>query len=139
MTYALIVLDASAALALVLAEDEGEEVAVLISHTTSINGQIFVPGLFWYELGNGLIEAERIDRMTPKTTSVAVSSFARLPIITHQQTDPLICSRVMDLARDNGLTYYDASYLELALRFEAPLKSFDPHLQNLKSSFPLIL
>ena len=51
MAYALVVLDASAALALVLAEDEGEEVAELINNTISINGQIFVPGLFWYEMG----------------------------------------------------------------------------------------
>ncbi|UCF97056.1 MAG: type II toxin-antitoxin system VapC family toxin [Spirochaetaceae bacterium] len=139
MAHALIVLDASAALALVLTEDEEQEVADLISDRLSINGQIFVPGLFWHELGNGLLMAERSRRIAQRSSSKAVSYFVQLPIITHQQTDPLICSRIMGLARENQLNYYDASYLELALRFEAPLKSFDPHLQNLKSSFPLIL
>ena len=43
MAYDLIVVDASAALALVLAENEGREVAELIQDTISINGQIFVP------------------------------------------------------------------------------------------------
>ncbi len=45
----------------------------------------------------------------------------------------------MGLARETGLTYYDASYLELAVRYEAPLKSFDTHIVNLKASYPLII
>ena len=141
MPYTLVVLDASAALALVLAENEGAEIEEIISGTISINGQIFVPGLFWYELGNGLLMAERKNRISPQTNSAAVSSFARLPIVTHQggETDYSIHHRIIGLARDNGLTYYDASYLELAMRYEAPLKSFDTHLVKLKASFALIL
>ena len=139
MAHALIVLDASAAMALVLAEGEGEEVAGLIRETMAVNGQIFVPGLFWYELGNGLLAAERADRMAPQTTSLAVSEFARFPVVTHQQVDFAETERILNLARDNRLTYNDASYLELALRFQAPLKSFDTHLVSLRGSFPLIL
>jgi predicted nucleic acid-binding protein len=139
MAHALIVLDASAAMALVLAEDPGEEVAELIHDTIAINGQIFVPELFWYEVGNGLLAAERADRIAPQTTSMAVSEFARFPVVTHQQSDFPTADRILTLARENGLTYYDASYLELALRFQAPLKSFDTHIQILKPSFPLIL
>ncbi len=139
MPYAIVVLDASAALALLLAENEGAEVEEIINGMISINGQIFVPGLFWCELGNGLIMAERKNRIGPQSNATAVSSFARLPIVTHQETDFTIRNRIMGLARENGLTYYDASYLELAMRYEAPLKSFDTHLLNLKASFALIL
>ena len=139
MAHALIVLDASAAMALVLAEGEGEEVAGLIRETMAVNGQIFVPGLFWYELGNGLLAAERADRMAPQTISLAISKFARFPVVTHQQADFAETERILNLARDNRLTYNDASYLELALRFQAPLKSFDTHLVSLRGSFPLIL
>jgi predicted nucleic acid-binding protein len=139
MAYALIVLDTSAVMALVLAEEEGEEVEELIRDTIGINGQIFVPGLFWYELGNGLLAAERSDRISPRATSAAVSEFARFPVVTHQQSDFPTADRILNLAREHGLTYYDASYLDLALRVKAPLKSFDTHLQNIKSSFPLIL
>ena len=139
MAYALIVLDASAALALVLAEDQGEEVEELIHETIAVNGQIFVPGLFWYELGNGLVLAERADRIVLQATSAAVSKFTLLPIVTHQQSDFPTADRITTLARENELTYYDASYLELALRFQAPLKSYDTHLVNLRGSFPLIL
>ncbi len=87
MPHALIVMDASAALALLLAEDEGTEVEEILNATISINGQIFVPGLFWYELGNALLMAERNNRIDRASNITAMSSFARLPIVTHQETD----------------------------------------------------
>ena len=139
MAYPLIVLDASAAMALLLAEEQGDEVAELLRGTIAVNGQVFVPALFWYELGNGLLAAQRTGRITAHAASAAVSSFNRLPFITHLQHDFPPADRVLSLARKNQLTYYDASYLELALRFDAPLKSFDSHLRKLKASYPLIL
>jgi predicted nucleic acid-binding protein len=139
MAYGLIILDASAALAMLLAEAEGTEVAELISDTTVINGQIFVPALFWYELGNGLLMAEQTNRITSQASSTAVFSLNQLPIVTRNEMDLPIFNSTMKLAGENGLTFYDAGYLELALRFKAPLKSFDTHLLNLKSLFPLIL
>ena len=139
MAYPLVVLDASAAAALLLAEGKGEEVAELIHDTVAINGQIFVPGLFWFELGYVLLTAERADRLTPQSSSTALSELARLPIVTHRQSDFTAADRILNLSRENGLTYYDASYLELALRFQAPLKSYYIHLLGLRASFPLIL
>ena len=50
MPFPLVVLDASAALALLLAEEKGAEVATVIEEVIENNGQIFVPGVFWYEL-----------------------------------------------------------------------------------------
>jgi predicted nucleic acid-binding protein len=139
MAYPLVVVDASAAAALLLAEDKGEDVAELIRDTVAINGQIFVPGLFWFELGNTLVTAERADRLTARSSSAALREFARLPIVTHQQSDFTAADRILTLSRENGLTYYDASYLELTLRFQAPLKSYDTHLVALRDCFPLIL
>ena len=139
MAYPLVVMDASAAAALLLAEDKGEDVAELIRDTVAINGQIFVPGLFWFELGITLVTAERADRLTAQSSSAALREFARLPVVTHQQSDFTAADRILTLSRENGLTYYDASYLELALRFQAPLKSYDTHIAGLRDRFPLIL
>ncbi len=139
MPHALVGLDASAALALLLAESEGAEVEELVSGTISVNGRVFVPWLFWYEVGNGLLMAERKNRIVPRTTAAALSSFAQMPIVAHGDTDLSGHNRTVDLAREYDLTYYEACYLELAVRYEAPLKSFDTHLLNLKSSFALIL
>ncbi len=139
MAHALIVLDASAALALLLAEAEGKEVEEIVKDTISINGQVYVPALFWYELGNALLMAERHERMDAHTGLTALSSFVNLPIVTHQDSDIATLNRIIALAQETGLTFYDATYLELALRYEAPLKSFDTHLVNLQASYPLII
>ena len=139
MPYALVVLDASAALALLLAESEGREVAEIVNSTISSNGQIFVPSLFWYELGNALLMAERANRIGPHSNTTALSNFAQLPIVTHQDSDLATLNRVTGIAQATGLNFYDASYLELAMRYDALLKTFDTHLVNLKTSYPLII
>jgi predicted nucleic acid-binding protein len=139
MPHALVVLDASAALALLLAEAEGSAVEEIVKATISIDGQIFVPGLFWCELGNALLMAERQNRLDAHASTTALSSFAHLPIVTHQDSDIATLNRIIALAQETGLTFYDATYLELALRYEAPLKSFDTHLTNLQASYPSII
>jgi predicted nucleic acid-binding protein len=85
--------------------------AELIRDTIGINGQIFVPALFWYELGNALVMAEWADRIAPRCSAAAVSEYARLPIVTHQQSDFPTADRILKLARENELTCYDASCL----------------------------
>ena len=97
--HSLVVLDASAALALLLAESEGAEVEEIIRNTISINGQIFVPGLFWYELGNGLLMAERKKRIAPQVNAAAISSFAQLPFVTDQERGFPVGNRIMNLAK----------------------------------------
>ena len=42
-------------------------------------------------------------------------------------------------ARKHGISWYDASYVELMVRLRAPLKSFDEHILGLKDAYPLIL
>ncbi len=64
MAFPLVVLDASAALALLLADEEGSEIAKVVENTINLNGQLFVPGIFWYELGNGMLSADTAMRAT---------------------------------------------------------------------------
>ena len=137
--FPLIVLDASAALALVLTEKEGEEVEMLAREILEDNGQIFVPELFWYEVSNGLLSAERRGRIGRRELSSVIAELSRLPIICHTGSDASALVRTMELAARHNLTFYDASYLELAVRFEARLKSFDTHILALKDEYPLIL
>ncbi len=137
--FPLLVLDASAALALILAEEEGSKTAEAITDIAERNGQIFVPDLFWYELGNGLLSAERRDRITTEEASTALILFARLPIVNHPTADPRALEELLKLARIHQLTAYDASYLELTLRHKASLLTFDDHLQKLKSKYDCIL
>ena len=136
--FPLVVLDASAALALVLAEKEGEEVEMLAREILEDNGQIFAPELFWYEVLNGLLSAERRGRIGQQELSSATAGLMRLSIVCHTGSDASALERTMELAIRHDLAYYDACYLELAIRFQARLKSFDAHLLALNDVYPFI-
>jgi predicted nucleic acid-binding protein len=138
MPFPLVVLDASAALALLLADEEGAETAKVIEDIIHINGQIFVPGIFWYELANRMLSAERGDRMKREEIIAAGQYFSELPFVTHTCSDPSDRQRIHELARKHDLSFYDASYLELALRHQAPLKTCDAHLIDLKDAYPAV-
>ena len=51
-----------------------------------------------------------------------------LPIYTDPQPDSETQLRISNLAVQYNLTFYDASYLELAIRTSLPLKTFDRKL-----------
>lgn len=53
--------------------------------------------------------------------------FRRLPI---NIVDPVSCDSIFHLAVRHQLTYYDAAYLDLALREALPLASLDDALCN---------
>ena len=64
---------------------------------------------------------------------------SRLPIVTNTEIDTEARGRIMTLARTHELSFYDAAYLELALRFRCRLKSCDKHLLVLRAQYSLIL
>jgi predicted nucleic acid-binding protein len=51
-----------------------------------------------------------------------------LPIVIDEQTPNLALGNVLNLARSEGLSAYDASYLELAMRRGLPLATKDDDL-----------
>jgi predicted nucleic acid-binding protein len=53
---------------------------------------------------------------------------AELPIATDDETNDHAWSATKALAREHGLSLYDAAYLELALRLQRPLASCDAAL-----------
>jgi predicted nucleic acid-binding protein len=132
-------MDASAALAIVFDDEDGEKMAGFVEQTISGNGQIHVPELFWYEIANALLAAERRRRITVEESGVIASRVSELPIVSHRAEELSARERTLELARKHALTYYDASYLELALRLETSLATVDSHLVDLKSEYSLIL
>jgi predicted nucleic acid-binding protein len=50
---------------------------------------------------------------------------ASLEILVDEETSSRAFTRILDLARAEGLTAYDAAYLELAMRLGVPLASKD--------------
>ena len=115
-------------------QDEQQEPEAVISNILSKNGQILVPPLFWYEIGNVLVNATKpnkhtgLPRISPADVADIAYDLARLPIATDLLPDTEIRSRIQQLALYHNLSYYDASYLELSHRTGFSLKTFDQAL-----------
>jgi predicted nucleic acid-binding protein len=80
------------------------------------------------ELANALAMGERKRRITPARASEFIALIGSLPIVIDEPTANLALGTVLDLARREGLSAYDASYLELAMRRGVPLATKDEDL-----------
>lgn len=123
------VLDASVALAWCF-EDESsnltEGVLELLAHGT----EAIVPSIWPLELVNALLVAERRERITIAQVTALLQRIGRLPISLDPAHSGHLFGQVPPLARQQGLTAYDAAYLELALREGLPLATLDSRLQQ---------
>jgi len=119
-----LVLDTSAAMALFLQEETGEQIEKILAELIAGNGQIFVPSLFWYEVGNTLVTALNRNRISIDELQGIETDIADLPIATDPIPDSAARIRIREIAASNKLSYYDAAYIELSKRLQLPLQSF---------------
>ena len=84
-----------------------------------------VPALWWFEVRNLLLVNERRGRLDAAGTAEFLADLGRLPI--HIDREPR-SDAIIALARAHRLTFYDAAYLELARRLDAPLGTLDRQL-----------
>jgi len=106
-----------------------------IEHVLENNGQIYVPPLFWYEIENVLLYKTRSKkdgklRLTTTDVMDIMYDLNCLPINTDLLPDGEIRQRIFAMAQEHDLSYYDAAYLELAHRFNLPLKTYDGDLKR---------
>ena len=113
----------SVALAWVL-RDEPSASADAALEQVAENGGV-APSLWWVEVRNGLVTAERRGRLTQEDTAAAVQAIDALGIHLDQAPDS---TSLLRLARTHGLTAYDAMYLELSIRQQRPLATLDRKL-----------
>ena len=115
----------SAAMALFLQEDEGIQIEKLLNDLINTNCQIFVPSLFWYETGSTLVTALNRNRISIEELRGIEVDLVDLPIVTDPIPDSTARIRIREIALSKKLSYYDVAYIELALRLQLPLYSFD--------------
>ena len=118
------VLDSSVALAWVL-RDEPSASADAALEQVAENGGV-APSLWWVEVRNGLVTAERRGRLTQEDTAAALQAIDALGVQLDQAPDS---TSLLRLARTHGLTAYDAMYLELSIRQQRPLATLDRKLR----------
>lgn len=91
-----------------------------------VGEQGIAPGIFWYEIRNVLIQAERRGRIESDRTAHFLGRLGQLVESDHDHDE----ATTLRLAREYRLTVYDAAYLETALRREAALATFDSDLAD---------
>lgn len=105
---------------------EADEVIARIYSETAI-----VPDLFWHEIRNVLVGAERKGHIETDSAETYLNRLRSLPLITdHDQDD----ANTVALARQHNLSGYDAAYLETAHRRQAQLTTLEKTIQSRPSN-----
>lgn len=84
-----------------------------------------MPEVWAAEVRNSLVTAERRGRISPEEVEAWFDILERSPVTIDFNPDHWA---TLAFARTHGLTFYDALYLELALRRQATLASLDDAL-----------
>jgi predicted nucleic acid-binding protein len=121
------VLDCSVAISWIMS-DESSDVSLHMLELAATDGAI-VPSIWPLEVGNVLLNAERNKRITLQQRRSAIFTLNELPIKIDHLTADHAFLETTSLAEEHNLTLYDASYLELAIRYGLPLGTFDKQLK----------
>ena len=123
----MLVLDSSATLSWVLAEERNDAIAALdllgLEHAA-------VPQHWILEVTNALRLAVRRQRLKPGEPAIILERLRILPLRVDAETAERGWGDTFTLAERFELTPYDAAYLELALRLKAPLATLDHDLMR---------
>lgn len=124
-----LVLDASSVLAWLVERTDPNEAALANTIFSSVEQEeALVPSLWFPEVANGLLVAERRKMVAPSEASRFLVELRALPIAEDKVWPSTLQGSVLQLARAYGLTAYDATYVELALRTGSALATFDRRL-----------
>jgi predicted nucleic acid-binding protein len=131
----ILVLDASMALAWVFerldaAEQDCADRALGALAVTSA----VVPSLWQVEVANGLLVGERRKVIELVQSQDFLRRLVNLPIRVNNKLPVAHTHEVLRIARQYGLTAYDACYVDLALRTGGTLATFDMKLANAGSA-----
>jgi predicted nucleic acid-binding protein len=96
-----------------------------------------VPCLWPFEFANILAVLERRRKLSRIQATGIIERLAPLPLAV-DATAPA-AGRLLELAREHGLSAYDAGYLELALRLNVRLASKDGPLRAAAARMGLLL
>lgn len=121
------VLDASVALAWCFSDEATPNTNSLLDRLQT--EQAFVPSLWYLEVGNILVMAERSKRISFAKITEFVQLLDNLNINVDSETAKCGFNTILSLAYSEKLTTYDASYLELAIRLGKPLATKDHQLR----------
>ncbi|WP_414566633.1 MULTISPECIES: type II toxin-antitoxin system VapC family toxin [unclassified Anabaena] len=122
------VLDCSVAISWCLVDENNDYANAILAMMP--DAEAFVPGIWFLEIANVLLVAERRNRMTNEQSEIAIALLQSLLIQVDIATATNALDATLTLGRQEGLAAYDAAYLELALRLGLPLATIDTRLRE---------
>lgn len=122
----MLVLDSSVTLAWVLDDEDGLGPELLAR--LSATDDAIVPAHWILEVTNGLRMAVRRRRLAPDDPPRILARIGKQSIQIDVETSLRGWREIPELAASFNLTTYDAAYLELAMRADAPLATLDRDL-----------
>lgn len=124
----MIVIDASAAIALVLNEDTAA--ATVDNFRTLARDNVIAPSHWAAEVGNALVMNVRRRRLDRGQLEFAASQLEKLLIRIEPPPTFVEMTSIAETAIDSGLTYYDAAYVDKARSRQAALFTFDRKMRD---------
>lgn len=121
-----LVVDASLIIAAVM-PDEDSEIASTVLDRIANEGAV-APGIFTWEVVNVLSIAIRRKRLSYQDAEDILEDLADLDIVCEATEAGRVRAEVFGLSQRHALSVYDAGYLELARRLNAPLATLDRQL-----------
>jgi predicted nucleic acid-binding protein len=117
------VLDASVSACWAFADEDHP--AADLAFSSLQTEEAVVPALWWFEVRNILVVNERRGRINEQETDFFLRALALFRIRIDRDPEH---AGVLRIARTQGLSVYDAAYLELAYREKLPLATLDRRL-----------
>lgn len=115
------VLDASVAAAFCF-DDEDEPIAQVAFKLLQGGATALAPAIIWFELRNVVLVGLRRGRIASEQMKVVLGRIDRAAITLDPIPD---ADGLFNLAQRHRLTFYDAAYLELAVRHRLQLATLD--------------
>ena len=111
-------------------EDESSEYADMVLESLETS-EAAVPSIWPLEVGNVLLVAERRNRIDEASSNRFLELINALPIQVESEPPDRIFTRILSLARKHGMSTYDASYLDLAMRLDTEIATLDESLRRI--------
>ncbi|HWU12496.1 MAG TPA: type II toxin-antitoxin system VapC family toxin [Caulobacter sp.] len=121
-----VVLDASIVMASLFDEDDSARARDIVM--TALEERPIAPSLWRLEVANALRMAVRRQRCDEAFVDRSLKRLGAMSVTIDVETDLHAWDQTLALSRQEGLTLYDAAYLELAKRMGSRLASFDQDL-----------
>jgi predicted nucleic acid-binding protein len=128
----MFVLDASVVLTAMLGQTRAEAADAIIARVSDQGA--LVPAHWTLELANALAREVKNRRLSAASAASLAAEPANWSILVDDATHGAALGATLALAIERRLSSYDAAYLELCLRRELPLATFDAELASVAAS-----